>query len=154
MRTKKRVQRPLNPDPVYNDLMVSKFINHIMRNGKKSIAQKIVYKAFDEIKKKTKNEPLEVFKKAIENATPYVEVVSRRIGGATYQVPKEVDEIRGISLAMRWIIASAKSQKGKPMYQKLADEIISAYKNEGGAIKRKQELQKIAEANRAFAHLL
>ena len=140
------------PDAVYKNLQVSKFINQIMRRGKKTIARKIVYKAFDAIKEKTKKDPLEVFEKALENAAPLLEVKSRRVGGATYQVPIEVRGERKIALAMRWIIKAAKSKKGKPMKEKLAEELMAAANNEGAAIKKKEDTHRMAEANRAFAH--
>lgn len=143
----------IKPDPVYNDILVAKFINQVMRKGKTFLARKIVYKTFDIIKKQTKKEPLEVFSKALENAAPSVEVRPRRIGGATYQVPMEVKTKRGISLAMRWIIGIAKAKKGKTMEQRLANELIMASKNEGEAIKKKTNVHKMAEANRAFAYL-
>lgn len=149
---KKFKQKEILPDYIYNDVTVSKFINQVMRKGKKTIARKIVYKTFEIIKKETKKEPLEIFEKALENAAPLVEVKSRRIGGATYQVPKEVKGKRKLSLAMRWIINAAKNKKGKPMEKKLAQEIIQAFKNEGEAIKKKTNLHRMAEANRAFAH--
>lgn len=145
-------QKEIMPDLVYDSVMVSKFINQIMKKGKKTIAQKIVYKAFEIVGKETKEKPLEVFEKALENAAPLVEVKSRRIGGATYQVPKEVKGKRRLSLAMRWIIDAAKTKKGKSMQQKLAREIIQASKDEGEAIRKKVNLHKMAEANRAFAH--
>ncbi|MCD6550609.1 30S ribosomal protein S7 [bacterium] len=154
MSAKKKKKRPIVPDPVYNSAMVAKFINHVMRKGKKTIAEKIVYGAFDEIKKKTKREPLEVFEEAIKNAGPLLEVRSRRIGGATYQVPVPVEKNRRITLAMRWIIQAAKSKKGKPMKDKLAEELIAASQNTGAAIKKKENTHKMAEANRAFAHFL
>lgn len=153
MRTKKGIKRNLKPDPIYNDLLVAKFINHMMQKGKKVKSQGIFFKALDIIKEQTKGDPLHVFKRAIENASPYVEVISRRIGGATYQVPKEVRSERRISLAMRWIIEGSRHEKGEPMYVKLAAEFIAAEKNEGKAVKKKIEIQKIAEANKAFAHL-
>ncbi len=153
MRRKKKVYRPINPDPLYNSVKVSKFINHIMRKGKKSLARKIIYMSFEEIKKAKKGDPLSVFEKALENAMPSVEVRSRRIGGATYQVPVEVKGDRKVSLAMRWIVEAAKSKKGRPMYQKLAEELIAASEGKGGAVKKKEEIQKLAEANKAFAHL-
>jgi small subunit ribosomal protein S7 len=123
-----------------------------MRRGKKSLARKIVYQAFEIIKEKTKEDPLEIFEQAIKNASPLLEVRSRRVGGATYQVPREVRPERKLSLAMRWLIEAAKSKKGKPMEEKLAQELILASKNEGGAVKKKENIHKIAEANRAFAH--
>lgn len=151
-RRKKKVKRIIVPDFVYNNLAVAKFINQVMRQGKKTIARKIVYKAFDIIKEKTKKEPLEVFEQAIKNATPLLEVKSKRIGGATYQVPREVREDRALTLAVRWIITAAKAKKGKPMAEKLSEELINAAKNEGSAIKKKEDTRRMAEANRAFAH--
>ncbi|MCX6760892.1 MAG: 30S ribosomal protein S7 [Candidatus Nealsonbacteria bacterium] len=151
-RRKKKVKRIIVPDFVYNNLSVAKFINQVMRQGKKTIARKIVYRAFDIIKEKTKKEPLEVFEQAIKNATPLLEVKSKRIGGATYQVPREVREDRALTLAVRWIITAAKAKKGKPMAEKLSEELINASKNEGSAIKKKEDTRRMAEANRAFAH--
>ncbi len=153
MRTKKRVLRPLDPDPIFRDLTVAKFINYLMRDGKKAVAQKVLIKTFNIIKEKTNNNPVVILKKAIDNASPYVEVISRRIGGATYQVPKEVRSERRSFLAMRWLIESARETKGKPMHLKLAEELIASANNDGKAIKKKIEIQKIAEANKAFAHL-
>ncbi len=151
-RRKKKVKSKLVPDPVYNRVDVAKFINRIMRRGKKTVAQKIVYGAFDIIKQKTQKDPLEVFEKAIQAASPLLEVKSRRVGGATYQVPVEVRGERRIALASRWIIQAAKSKKGKPMKEKLAEELIAASKNEGAAVKKKEDTHRMAEANRAFAH--
>ncbi len=142
----------ISPDRVHNDIMVSKFINQVMRKGKKTIAQKIVYQAFDKIQEKTKTESLDVFKEAIKNASPVLEVKSKRIGGATYQVPIEVRGDRRITLAMRWIIGAAKAKKGRPMKVKLADEIVDAFNNTGEAIKKKTNVHRMAEANKAFAH--
>lgn len=140
------------PDGVYNDLVVAQFINKVMKQGKKTIAQKIVYGAFDIIKEQTKKEPLEVFKLAIENASPLLEVKPKRIGGATYQVPMEVRGERKLALATRWILEGARNKKGKPMAQKLAEELILASKNEGNAMKKKADTHRMAEANKAFAH--
>jgi len=151
-RRKKREKRIIVPDFKYNNLVVAKLINQVMRKGKKTTARKIVYGAFDIIKEKTKKDPLEVFEQAVKNATPLLEVKSKRIGGATYQVPREVKENRGFTLALRWIITAAKSKKGKPMSEKLAEELIGAAKNEGSAIKKKEDTHRMAEANRAFAH--
>lgn len=150
-RLKKKKQIIL-PDPVYDNIMVAKFINHIMRRGKKTIAEKILYRAFDIIKEKTKKDSLEIFDLAIKNASPLLEVKSKRVGGATYQVPREVRGDRKITLAMRWIIQSAKSKKGRPMREKLAEELMAAANNEGAAIKKKEDVHRMAEANRAFAH--
>ena len=152
MRRKKKVKRIISPDPVYNNVTVAKFINQIMRRGKKTIARKIVYKAFEVIKEKTEKEPLEVFDSALKNAAPLLEVKPRRIGGATYQVPREVRGDRRMTLAMRWIIMAAKSKKGKPMREKLAEELMNAANNTGVAIKKKEDTHRMAEANRAFAH--
>ncbi len=148
----KTTKRELNPDATYNSVMVSKLINHIMKRGKKTIAKKIVYRAFNIIKEKTKKEPLEVFELAIQNASPLLEIKPKRVGGATYQVPREVRGERKIALAFRWIINAAQSKKGKPMHEKLAEELMLAAKNEGSAIKKKDDTHRMAEANRAFAH--
>ena len=152
MRRKKKIKRVIPPDPVYNNVTVAKFINQIMRRGKKNIARKIVYRAFEIIKEKTKKEPLEVFEQALSNAAPLLEVKPKRIGGATYQVPREVRGERRITLATRWIIQAAKIKKGKSMQEKLAEELILASKNEGVAVKKKEDTHRMAEANRAFAH--
>ena len=151
-RRKKKEKRIILPDSTYNNVAVAKFINQIMRRGKKTIARKIVYKAFEIIKEKIKKEPLEVFEKAIENASPLLEVKPKRVGGATYQVPREVRGDRRVTLAMRWIINAAKARKGKPMREKLAEELIEASENRGVAIKKKEDTHRMAEANRAFAH--
>lgn len=152
MRRKRAPKREPKPDPKYNSPLVGKFINIIMRDGKKSIAQKVVYQAFEIIEKKLKEDPLKIFFSALDNARPRLEVRPRRIGGATYQVPLEVPRDRGYSIALRWIRDFARAKRGKPMREKLADEIISAYKNEGAVIKKKEDTHKMAEANRAFAH--
>lgn len=146
-------QREIIPDRVYNSVVVAKFINQVMKQGKKSKANKIVYGAFAIIKEKTKQEPLDVFEKALKEVTPTVEVRPRRIGGATYQVPIEVSVKRGLSLSIRWILASARAKKGRAMHEKLADELIVASNRDGDAIKKKTNIHKMAEANRAFAHL-
>ncbi len=151
-RRKRFKRREVEPDPLYNNETVAKFINYIMRKGKKTVARKIVYGAFDILKEKTKKEPLEVFDKAMSNASPEVEVRPRRVGGATYQVPMEVRGDRKITLAMRWIIQAAKSKKGKPMKEKLAEELINAANNTGWAVKKRDDTHRMAEANRAFAH--
>ena len=151
-RSRKKEKRAIPPDPLYDNITVAKFINQVMRRGKKTVARKIVYKAFDIIKEKTKKEPLEVFEQALKNASPLLEVKPRRIGGATYQVPREVKGERRLTLAMRWIIQAAKSKKGRPMREKLAEELIAAANNEGAAIKKKIDTHRMAEANRAFAH--
>jgi len=151
--SKKYKAQEIIPDPIYNDILVSKFINQIMRRGKKFLARKIVYEAFELIKKQTQKEPLEVFQKALENSSPSVEVRPQRVGGATYQVPRPVTGKRQTGLAMRWIIEAAKKKKGKPMKEKLAQELILASKNEGDAVKKKINTHKMAAANRAFAYL-
>jgi small subunit ribosomal protein S7 len=143
----------IKPDPKYNNVIVSKFINYTMKKGKKFLAQAVIYKAFDEIEKKTKKDPVSVFELALKNSSPRLETRPKRVGGATYQVPYEVREERQKALAMRWILGAARKRKGKPMYEKLAEEIILASKNEGTAIKKKVDTEKMAEANKAFAHL-
>lgn len=148
-RTEKRV---ILPDPVYNNEEVAVFINHIMKRGKKTAAEKILYGSFDIIKEKTKKDPLEIFDQAIKNSSPFLEVKPKRVGGATYQVPREVKGERKISLAIRWIIEAARKKKGRPMKEKLAEEFIAASKNEGAAVRKKENSHRMAEANRAFAH--
>lgn len=150
-RPTKKTER-LSLDHQYQSLKVEKLINYIMKRGKKNVARAIVYDAFKTIKAKTKEEPLEVFETALRNVSPQVEVRSRRVGGANYQVPYEVRLERRQALTFRWIIEAAKSKKGKPMAEKLADEIMAAAKNEGEAIKKRENIHKMAEANRAFAH--
>lgn len=145
-------RREITPDPLYSNVIVSKFINQVMREGKKTIARKIVYGAFNLLRENTKKEPLEVFEQALKNASPSLEVKAKRIGGATYQVPREVTGERSLTLAMRWIIKSAKSKKGKPLQEKLCQELIDASKNTGAAVKKKEDTHRMAEANRAFAH--
>ncbi len=145
--------QPIHPDMVYGSVVVSKFINHVMRQGKKDIAKKIVYDAFKVIKEKTKKEPLAIFEDAIENVSPTMEVRSKRVGGATYQVPMKVNKKRSMSLAMRWIVSTAKSKKGKAMSVKLSEELINASNNEGEAVKKKETMHKMAKANKAFAYL-
>jgi small subunit ribosomal protein S7 len=139
-------------DSVYNSETVSKFINQLMKDGKKSVAQKVVYDTFDEIKERTKKDPLEVFNTALRNVGPTVEVRSRRVGGANYQVPREVRADRRETLAMRWILEIAQKQSGRPMFMRLADDLIAASNNEGEAIKKRENVHKMAEANKAFAH--
>ncbi|MCM8820086.1 MAG: 30S ribosomal protein S7 [Candidatus Omnitrophica bacterium] len=152
MRRRRAPKRELKPDPKYNSPIVGHFINLIMRDGEKSLAQKIVYEAFDIIAKKLNQDPIKIFNTSLENARPKLEVRPRRIGGATYQVPMEVSPERGMSIALRWMRDIARSKKGKPMSEKLVDEIIAAYKNEGAVIKKKEDTHKMAEANKAFAH--
>ena len=152
MRRRRPEKRTIQPDPVYNDLAVAKFVNYIMKKGKKGIAEKIFYSSMDSIKQRTKTDGLKIFQKAVESASPSVEVKSRRIGGATYQVPIEVPRNRSFYLASLWIINAAKARSGKPMSERLASELISAANNEGGAIKKKEDTHRMAEANKAFAH--
>jgi small subunit ribosomal protein S7 len=152
-RGKKLIKkRTIQPDIKYGDVRVAKFINYVTKKGKKSLATKIVYKAFDKIQKETGKNPLEVFDQAIKNAGPLLEVRSTRVGGATYQVPYEVPPHRQFTLGAKWIIEAASKKQGKPMEDFLAEEIIAAYNNEGAAVKKKLDLHKTAEANKAFAH--
>ena len=152
MRRRRPEKRQVLPDPVYNNILVTKFVNYVMECGKKGVAEKIFYGAMETIKQKTKTDGLVIFEKAIENASPSVEVKSRRIGGATYQVPIEVPKKRRFYLAAQWIIKAANSRSGKPMAEKSATELISAANGEGGAIKKKDDTHRMAEANKAFAH--
>ncbi|MDD5668708.1 MAG: 30S ribosomal protein S7 [Candidatus Omnitrophica bacterium] len=154
MRRRKATKREVLPDPKFNSKVVARFINMMMNEGKKAVAERIVYGAFDVMKNQL-NEPdiLKVFHKAIDNARPRLEVKPRRIGGATYQVPIEVRQDRGTSIALRWMKDFAVGKKGKPMKFKLAEEIMSAYKNEGAVIKKRDDTHKMAESNKAFAHL-
>lgn len=143
----------LQPDVKYKSKMVTKFINSLMRKGKKSVAENVFYGAMEVIEKKIADvEPLEIFETAVNNVKPLVEVRSKRVGGATYQVPVEVPKKRQQSLALRWIIGAAKGKKGRPMYQRLADELLDAYKKQGLAITQRENTHKMAEANKAFAH--
>ncbi len=153
MRRRKAQEKEILPDPKFNSKVVAKFINMVMIKGKKAIAEKMVYGAF-EILQKTLNEPdvLKIFNKAIDNARPRLEVKPRRVGGATYQVPIEVRQERGTSIALRWIRDFAKTKKGKSMQEKLSEEIVAAYKGEGSTIKKRDDTHKMAESNKAFAH--
>jgi len=135
-----------------DNVTLEKFVNQVMKKGKKTVARKIVYQALDIVKTKTKKEPLEIFDLAIRNASPLLEIKPKRIGGATYQVPREVRGDRKLTLAVRWIIAGARNKKGKPMNEKLANELIEAANNQGAAVKKKEDTHRMAEANRAFAH--
>jgi len=150
-RNKPPKRTPL-PDPVYNSVDIAKFINRLMRRGKKSVAERIFYSSLDRIREKTKEEPLEVFNRAIKNVTPLIEVKARRIGGSTYQVPIEVKTERGIALGSCWLIAAAKSRSGKSMIEKLTAEINDAANGVGAAVKKREDTHKMAEANKAFAH--
>lgn len=140
------------PDPVFGKTVITKLVNYAMKGGKKAVAEKLVYGAFDIVRDKEKSDPVGVFEKAMSNVRPQVEVRSRRIGGATYQVPVEVRDVRSLSLALRWIVDSARSRSEKSMKERLAGEIIDAYNNRGGAITAKENKRKMAEANKAFAH--
>ena len=153
MRRKINTKRELIPDRVYESDKVAKLINYVMESGKKQTARAVVYRCFDDIKEKTKTEnPLELFENALKNTAPNVEVRSRRVGGANYQVPVEVRPERRQALSMKWIIDAARSKKGTEMHKKLADEIIAASKNEGEAVKKRENVHKMAESNKAFAH--
>lgn len=155
MRKAKPRKRVILPDPVYNDVKVSKFVNQLMYSGKKSVAYSIFYHALDTVKEKMKNEEksaLEIWKMALDNITPQVEVKSRRVGGATFQVPTEIRPDRKESVSMKNMILYARKRSGKSMAEKLAAEIMDAYNNQGGAFKRKEDMHRMAEANRAFAH--
>ena len=153
MRRRRPEKRTILPDPLFNDMLAAKFINNIMSDGKKSLAETIFYTSIEKIENSTKSKDgLEIFKKAITNVSPMLEVKSKRIGGATYQVPIEVPENRKIALAMRWIIGFAKARKGDTMSDRLSAELIAAYKNEGSSVKKKEDTHKMAEANKAFAH--
>jgi small subunit ribosomal protein S7 len=145
-------KRKILPDPVFQDRLVTKFVNDLMRKGKKSIAEQICYGAFDIVAERTKDEPLKIFKKALDNVKPMLEVKSRRVGGATYQVPVEVRQDRRLALGMRWLINYAQERGEKTMSEKLAAEIMDASNNRGNAVKKREDTHKMAEANKAFAH--
>lgn len=152
MRGKQAPVRTILPDPKFDSVILAKFINNIMTRGKKSVARKVVYTSFTKIEEQTKQPPLTVFEAAVKNVAPVVEVKSRRVGGSNYQVPVEVTPKRRQALAFRWIINAARSKKGRPMADKLAEELIAASTNQGDAMKKKQDVHRMAEANRAFAH--
>jgi small subunit ribosomal protein S7 len=153
MRRRRAFKTDTPPDPRYNNRLVQKLINMLMRDGKQSVAERVVFDAFDRLKKATNtNDVLTVFHKATENVRPHVELKARRVGGATYQIPIEVRHDRSISLALRWIRNAARARRGAPMPQRLADELLSAFKGEGAAVKKREDTHKMAEANRAFAH--
>jgi len=152
MRRKRKVEREITPDLKYDNALVAKLVNYVMRQGKKTVAEKVVYGAFDIVVKETGEDPLVLFQRAIQNAAPLLEIKARRIGGATYQVPREVSAKRRLALAFRWIVKAARSKTGKPMTVKLAEELVLAAKNEGIAVKRKTDMHRMAEANKAFAH--
>ena len=152
MRGKQAKKRKIASDPKYNSLAIAKFTNYIMRRGKKSVARRVVYGALDILEEKVKKDALDVFDQAIKNVSPLVEVKSRRIGGANYQVPIQVRAERRLTLAFRWLIEAAKAKKGKPMSERLAMELIDAYNKQGAAVKKREDVHRMAEANRAFAH--
>ena len=153
MRRKVKNKYPVKPETVYDSIKVAKLINYVMDSGKKTIARKIVYDCMNSLKEKAKIEnPIELFETALKNTAPSMEVRSRRVGGANYQVPREVRQERRQALSIKWIVEAARSKKGKPMAEKLADEIVAASKNEGEAVKKRENTHKMAEANKAFAH--
>ena len=153
MRRRRRARREAPPDARYNNRLVQKLINMIMYDGKKSVAERLVYDSFDYLKTNAgTNDAISVFHKAIENVRPHVELKPRRVGGATYQIPIEVRHERSLALALRWIRVAARSRRGSPMAKRLSDELLAAYKGEGSAVKKREEIHKMAEANRAFAH--
>jgi|TARA_B100000678_G_C18030231_1_gene430401 small subunit ribosomal protein S7 len=153
MRRRRPEKREILPDPVYSNLVVSKFINTLMKQGKKSLAEKIFYQSIEKIKKQGKvDDGIEMFNRALENVAPVLEVKSKRIGGATYQVPIEVSERRRMALAMRWIINFAQARKGQTMADRLAAELLAAANNEGASVKKKEDTHRMAEANKAFSH--
>jgi len=145
-------RREVEPDPKYNSELVARFINRLMQRGKKSVAAGIMYNAFDIIEERTQRSPLEVFHEAMENISPMLEVRPRRVGGATYQIPIEVRPERRTSLAIRWLIQTTQARKGKPMAERLADELLDAARNTGATVKKKEDTHRMAEANKAFAH--
>ena len=151
-RRRRAVKRNPLADPKYNSTDLSRFINKIMMNGKKTTAQRIVYQALDHVENEARRPPIEVFDQAVKNATPMVEVKSRRVGGATYQVPTEVGPNRRLALGMRWLVISARARTGRPMAERLAQELLEASRGQGAAVKRREDLYRMAEANRAFVH--
>jgi len=152
MRKRRAIKRDVLPDPIYSSKTVTKLVNRIMKDGKKGTAEKILYEAFDIIKEKTGKDPMEVYNAALENVKPALEVKSRRIGGSNYQVPNEVSDERAQTLALRWIVNYAKTRNGKGMAINLANELIDASNGVGGAVKKREDTHKMAEANKAFAH--
>jgi small subunit ribosomal protein S7 len=152
MRKKRAIRRRVTPDPKFGDELISRFVNSVLQDGKKNIARTIVYSALEQIGQKTDKNPLDVFKKAVDNASPLIEVRARRVGGATYQVPTEVRLERRTALAIRWLINYAQERSDKSMSQKLAAELLAASSGEGGAVKKKDDVHRMAEANKAFAH--
>ena len=151
-RRREAEKREVIPDPKFRNILVARFINCILKEGKKSIAEHIFYSALERIEEKTKEDPLKIFKKAVDNSSPILEVRSRRVGGATYQVPVEVASNRRTALSIRWLISNARGRAGKSMSEKLSGELLDAYNNTGGAVKKKEDVHRMAEANKAFAH--
>ena len=151
-RRRRAIRRVIQPDPRYNSVTLSRFIDKIMQRGKKTVAQRVVYQAFDILGQESKRDPLEVFEQALKNTTPVLEVKPRRVGGATYQVPLEVRPERRQTLAMRWLVSAARARTGRPMRERLAQELMDASRGQGVAIKRREDLHRMAEANRAFVH--
>ena len=152
MRRRRAPKRRILPDPKYKNLLVAKMVNIILERGKKSLAERILYGSFDVVKEKTGKDPLEVFKQAVDNVRPLLETKSRRVGGATYQVPVSVKPERSAGLALRWLRGFARDRQGKPMHEKLAEEILNAYNKTGAAMKKREDIHKMAESNQAFAH--
>ncbi len=151
-RRSRATKRKITPDAKYGNQLISMFVNKLMREGRKSLAERIMYSALDEIEEKEKRDPVEVFEQAVQNATPVVEVKPRRVGGATYQVPVDIRAERRMALALRWLLQSARARRGRTMSERLAAELIEAATNQGVTIKRKADMHRMAEANRAFAH--
>ena len=152
MRKNRAERRTVKPDPVYNNVIINRIINKIMLDGKKSLAEKVVYEALDIVSEETGEEPLEVVKEALDNIMPVLEVRSRRVGGSNYQVPVEVDENRKLSLGLRWFVQSTRKRGERTIVERVAGELMDAYNNTGGAVRKKEEVHRMAEANRAFAH--
>jgi len=151
-RRRRATKRVISPDPKYNSVQLAGFINRVMTRGKKSTAQHIVYDALDLVEKESSRDPMEIFNQAVRNATPQLEVKPRRVGGATYQVPVEVRSDRQLSLAMRWLLRASRARVGRPMFERLAQEIQEASRGQGAAVRRREEIHRMAEANRAFVH--
>ncbi len=151
-RRREAEKREIIPDPKFNNVLVARFINCVLKQGKKSLAERVVYSALNFIEDKTSDDPVKVFKKAVDNAAPILEVRSRRVGGATYQVPVEVSPNRRVALSIRWLISHARSRTGKSLAEKLSGELLDAFNNTGGAVKKKEDVHRMAEANKAFAH--
>lgn len=152
MRKKRSTRRRITPDPKFNEELISRFVNSVLRKGKKNLARNIIYSALEQVAQKSGKSPLDIFRKAVDNASPLIEVRARRVGGATYQVPTEVRPERRTALAIRWLITYAKERPDKSMAQKLAAELLAAATGDGGAVKKKDDVHRMAEANKAFAH--